>query len=623
MTAAHPLHAAKHATVRAATRVAMLALTLALALAMPRLAAAQLLSPGPLITGHASIDTDDDCGKCHQSGKQVVASLCLACHKDLGGAIAAGRGLHGRSYKGKPCEDCHVEHLGRKGKLVRWPGGAMEKLDHALTGYPLEAKHAQVKCLKCHTRTSPLGKAVFLDTKTTCAGCHKDPHAGRFGTGCQSCHAVSKDWPDFDHKALDHKTTRFALTGKHAQVACEKCHTGSPPKWKPLEFATCESCHKDPHDGQFRPKACTACHDTGGWESGASKMRSNHPWLSLANGHARVDCKTCHDRGNDRAPSRGKTCVACHKAVHLADFGTKCESCHASIKWTGLSEQVGRDHHPKTRYPLEGDHRKVPCASCPPASKPAPRRFRDLQFAACNACHADRHDGEFAARKQGECAQCHTVAGFAPTTFGVTAHATTAFPLEGRHVATPCGACHLGKRPRLDLRVAKKTCAECHDNPHGEQFAAEMQKGGCAVCHSAADWSQSRIDHTSWPLAGAHAKAACARCHGVKDKGSQPAAYRGIPRDCEGCHDDVHAAQFTQTSPARACKDCHGIETFRIARSFDHGTTRYALAGKHRALTCDACHRAETLRNGSSAVRWRLGYLQCKDCHANPHQEAP
>ena len=29
----------------------------------------------------------------------------------------------------------------------------------------------------------------------------------------------------------------------------------------------------------------------------------------------------------------------------------------------------------------------------------------------------------------------------------------------------------------------------------------------------------------------------------------------------------------------------------------------------------------QTLRDGTSSVRWRLGYTKCKDCHANPHKE--
>lgn len=606
-------------------RAALVILALALVAVVGGRAHAQILSPGPLHQGHAGIDTDQDCGRCHESGQKVVARLCFDCHKELAASVSASRGLHGRDYKGKACETCHVEHLGRNAKLVRWPGGAMEKLDHRQTGWALEQSHAKVKCLDCHKKTSTIGKPTFVGASTACASCHKDPHAGKFASDCQRCHSLT-EWKTFEKKAFDHKLARYALTGKHTEVACEKCHTGTPPTWKPLTFATCDSCHQDPHKGEFKKQACTACHSTANWEVAPEAIKGNHPWLSLANGHARLACKGCHDKGNDKPPSKGRACEGCHKPVHLAKFGNRCESCHAAIKWTGLPEAVGRAHHDQTRYPLQQKHQTLDCAACHPKSKPAPQRWKNLAFDKCASagCHGDKHAGEFAARAGGECTQCHTLAGFAPTTFSAADHATTAYQLDGRHLATPCRGCHKQPAPRLDWRVPSRACADCHQNPHGEQFAAEMTKGGCATCHETVDWHRPHIDHTTWPLVDAHARTACTACHGEQKPGAQPAAYRGIPRACEGCHDDVHAAQFTQTQPAKACTACHDVKTFKIAKTFDHAKqTRYPLEGKHVGLACAKCHAPTTLRDATTAVRWRLGYTACKDCHANPHKETP
>ena len=602
-------------------RTWLVALALA---ALSHVASAQLLSPGPLSNAHASIDSDDDCGKCHESGKQVVAKLCFDCHKDLAAEMSAGRGLHGRQYKAQGCEDCHVEHVGKNAKLVRWPNGAMDKLAHEQTGYALAGAHATVKCLDCHKKTSPLGKSQFLATQTACAACHKDPHTGKFGATCEKCHSVA-EWKGFDRKAFDHKLARFQLDGKHADVACEKCHLGTPPKWKPVEFGTCESCHADPHKGEFRPKPCSACHNTTDWNAATEAMRTSHPKLSLANGHASVACKTCHDRGNDKPPSKGGKCESCHPNEHVAKFGNRCEGCHGSIKWVGLPESIGREHHGQTRYALAGKHETTACAACHKPARPQAKRYRGLAFGSCESasCHDDVHKGEFVARQKGECAQCHTVAGFSPTTFGLAEHATTAMALDGKHAATPCSACHTTARPRVDLHVVKKACEECHDNPHGTQFAKEMSQGGCAHCHTPLDWHQAKVDHSTWPLVGAHARTACAACHGEQKEGAAAAAYRGLPRECEGCHDDVHAGQFRTGAgqPVKDCKTCHSADTFQIAATFDHGKTRYPLEGKHRGLECAKCHMTETLRDGSHAVRWRLGYVRCKDCHANPHTE--
>lgn len=590
-------------------------LVVLLVLLVGHAAHAQLLSPGPLAQAHANIDGDDDCSKCHESGKQVVAKLCLDCHKDLGAEIAVGRGLHGRQYKGKPCEECHVDHLGRGAKLTRWPGGTMEQLNHDETGYKLEGGHIAPSCLKCHTKKSPQGKPQFVGTSTACGSCHADPHKGRFTNACQKCHNVTK-WQTFDQKTFDHNLTRYPLTGMHAPIACDKCH-GSPPKWQPLAFNTCDQCHADPHKGQFKPKACAECHDTKGWQASEASLKGGaHPVVSLANGHAKVACKTCHDRGNDKPPTKGSTCVACHANVHDAPFGNKCESCHASIKWMGLPDSIGRSSHEKTKYPLDGKHETTACSACHLPSKPEDARYRKLAFNKCEACHADKHKGEM---KGFACAQCHSVAGFSPTTFGVAQHVQTGYTLDGKHAATPCSSCHPGARPRLNWKQPKQACAECHENPHGTQFDKEMKVDGCAHCHTPMDWKQAKIDHSTFPLTGAHARATCIGCHGNVAQGAEAAAFRGIPRDCEGCHEDKHAGQFRTSEPVKACTTCHTTEQWKIEK-FDHDKTRYPLEGAHKPLECAKCHPSEELKNGEQAVRYRLGYFACRDCHADPHR---
>jgi hypothetical protein len=156
-----------------------------------------------------------------------------------------------------------------------------------------------------------------------------------------------------------------------------------------------------------------------------------------------------------------------------------------------------------------------------------------------------------------------------------------------------------------------------------------MAQDGCKSCHTPIGWEQSKIDHSIWPLTGVHARTACARCHGAVGQGDKAgkrridtAAYRGIPRDCEGCHEDVHAGQFRLAEPSRACTSCHTTERFTLP-GFDHEkTTGYRLDGKHKPLACATCHPSEELAGGARAVRYRLGYRACRDCHANPHREA-
>jgi hypothetical protein len=593
----------------------LVALVLGVALFVAVPAYPQFFSPGELTRGHAALEGDEHCNDCHSAGSRVSNDKCLTCHEDVARTLRASSGLHGRQYKGQPCGNCHVDHRGRDQSLIRWDPKAFQ---HAQTGWTLVGAHARLECNGCHKGTNARGHKTFIGLSAACTSCHKDPHENRFGTACQSCHD-QENWRTLELDRFDHDLARFDLRGKHQKVACAKCH-GEPPKYQPLSFGDCDSCHKDPHAGRFT-NDCASCHVEASWQELHMK-RSDHPGLSLAAGHARVDCRKCHDRGNMKAPSRGERCESCHKPVHEARFGTDCKDCHAQIRWVGLSEQLGRRVHDKTPFALHGKHEAVDCKGCHLPALPRAKRYRRLRFEACADCHKDVHRGQFGDAAQSECGRCHTDQGFAPASFGVELHAATDFALSGRHEAVACGACHTGPRPRLQWQVTQQACADCHKNPHGEQFAREMEQNGCATCHTSSDWNVPNIKHDTWPLTGAHQKVACDQCHSVSEaerKAGSGVSYRAAPRECEGCHDDVHLGQFRLTNPVKTCGECHATSSFKLP-GFQHAErTGYALEGKHALLKCAQCHGAQELQNGAKTARWRLPYDDCKDCHADPH----
>lgn len=588
-----------------------------------RTAEAQLLSPGPLSKGHASLEGDQNCNRCHSSGKRVEPANCLACHNDLGARINAGAGLHGRAYRGKPCEQCHVEHHGVNNRLIRWPGGDQNSFNHADEGWALQGKHAQQTCNKCHNRANGRGAPTFLGLTSACTTCHQDVHQGRFGGLCTQCHNEN-GWRDLKITNFNHELARFKLRGAHTKVQCAECH-GEPPRYSNLKFQLCGDCHSDPHKGRLGPQ-CAGCHNEAAWKPATLKAGS-HPGVSLGNGHASVGCKTCHDRGVLAAPTKGTDCVACHKAVHKAPFGNTCEKCHASILWTGLPASIGYGVHNRTAYPLTGQHGSVGCTSCHKTNiSPRGARYRGLKFEKCADCHADQHKGEFAKSEFGsECRKCHSTAGFRPTLFSNQLHAKTAFPLQGKHNATACSACHKTERPRVSLHVEQKNCEECHKNPHGDTYAKEMADGGCAHCHKPAGWDLPKFEHAMWPLTGAHASARCESCHSPspedRKKGSGP-SWKGSPTECAGCHDDEHEGQFRASEPKIAdCATCHTTALFKIPK-FDHTKqTKYPLTGEHAELTCERCHKPEKLKNGDTTTRWRLTSTECSFCHADPHKK--
>lgn len=326
--------------------------------------------------------------------------------------------------------------------------------------------------------------------------------------------------------------------------------------------------------------------------------------LSLANGHAGLACAKCHDKGIGQKPSKGTECKDCHQRGHDTDFGNDCKACHGSIIWLSVPEDVARAVHVKTPYPLLGKHQKAPCAKCHLPTTPAQDRFRLVSHDKCLSCHEDSHKGEFAAQDLGDCKGCHDNEGFDRTSYGVARHTT--FKLEGKHQATPCRGCHTSSR--TSFLVGGTQCLDCHENPHGQRFAAEMAGGGCGTCHDSGDWrAPTKFPHPSFALTGAHRTAKCDACHA---KGKEA----GTPKTCERCHADDHAGQFG----ARTCDGCHTTVGW-LATTVDHGKTRYPLEGVHVGMPCARCHPVTTLRNGTSAVRWNLGYFQCGDCHKSPH----
>lgn len=463
------------------------------------------VSPGPLASPHAGLDTAAGCFKCHGQGKGAMTERCLACHEEIAWLVKHDLGYH--AAKGRDdCQSCHPDHAGRNFEMVRFAEGKPEKFDHATSGFPLEGKHAGTACRDCHQlryarspamklskRKNPATGWIGLDR--ACVSCHEDVHRGALGTDCTRCHDL-RAWKPAS--SFDHAKTDYPLTGKHADVLCAKCHKLSSdarpqPVYKPVPHAECSSCHLDPHKGQLGP-ACAKCHLTVGW--------------------VKVDPKAFD--------------------------------------------------HDKTRYPLRGRHAAVACASC---HDPAKAWGKKPPFASCNACHKDAHAGT--ATLQGravDCASCHRVEGFRPSIYSVAQHAASAYPLEGKHKAVPCGSCHLktpkdSPKPSLGpagvlVRPVHARCTDCHADAHAGQLASRPDKGACESCHAVAGWKPS---------------------------------------------------------------------TFTVAK---HATLRVALTGRHAAIECRACHAADrkglpslpaAVKLGSARVALALGETLCVSCHYDPH----
>jgi hypothetical protein len=505
----------------------------------------------------------------------------------------------------------------------------------------LSRAHAKLEgsgqCLQCHDREQGIAPAK-------CLACHK-PLQQRIAAGkglharpeygdCKRCHVEHQGedaelvwWGKQGRAAFDHAQTGHALAGKHAQLSCERCH--KPPSYVGLTTA-CASCHQDEHHGQFAGRACDACHVQTAWKPATGFDHAKTRW-PLAGRHAQVGCDKCH---TSRQPDRdkpgvtyrvfrvvaGTDCASCHKDPHAGRLGTTCTSCHTPAGWRGgmLRASAGFDHA-RTGYRLEGRHAALACEKCH-----LPGRPMRLPHAACTDCHQDPHASGPPARtaEAGRCERCHDVSGFKPSRFGPAEHAKTGYPLTGAHLAVPCDACHrpAAGRKAIPLRISGARCADCHRDPHRGEVDRHLAKGGCESCHKVESWRAVAFDHgqARFPLAGAHAKVACGRCHRVAESPGVTASLKlvGLATSCEGCHRDPHLGQFARAGQPVACERCHTTETIRATR-FDHSRdAAWKLDGAHARLPCSACHKPEQ-RGAVTFVRYKPLPTKCSGCHAD------
>lgn len=550
-----------------------------LALLLPDAApAAAQISPGPLSRPHAALEGSSRCESCHDPGRGVAASKCLACHKVLAARISARQGLHARAEY-RDCKTCHVEHQGVDYDLVWWGKAGRGSFDHGQTGHALEGAHARLDCRQCHQskhnqERDRLAAAhvdldrTYLGLGTACTSCHADVHRGQFaGRSCTSCHTqvAWKPAPGFDHAK-----TSWPLTGKHTAVACVKCHR--------------------------QPAAASA-----------------------ASGARLVSFKE----------TAGRKCVSCHEDTHRGKLGAACASCHSTASW--LRVKRADFDHKRTGYPLEGRHATVACDGCHHPGAPRPLRYKH-----CTDCHRDAHFGQLAARAdKGACESCHDVKGFTPARYGIEDHQKTSYPLEGAHLAVACNACHTvvsvhelrrtagvpiprgaaGRGPRL--RFASTRCAACHRDVHRGDLARWVKAGGCESCHTDESWRLAKFDHakTRFALVGGHARTACGKCHKKVDVGTprERVGFAGTPRKCEKCHVDTHRGQFRAGGKKVACDRCHAATTLK-ASLFDHARSAWPLDGAHARVPCASCHRRET-RDGVTFVRYKPLPTTCIGCH--------
>jgi hypothetical protein len=585
------------------------------------------ISPGPLAKVHAALEGIGNCGRCHEAGRELSAARCLTCHKPVADRIAKNLGVHRdlkgdcvkchvehtgvegdlrpfdqrhfdharvagfpldgrhavvadkcaachktRSFltAGTSCQACHADvHKGRLGstceschttQVAFKDVVAAGRFDHSKSAFPLLGAHSTVACARCHVNGVFKGLAFG-----SCTSCHREPHQPSFGAVCTSCHTTTS-WRT---EKVNHARTAFPLIGRHATVACTSCHKQSAMTVKP-RAATCAVCHLDVHRGTFK-QDCKACHS----ESGFQKTPFDHSQTKflLAGKHTGVACADCHKSvvltgvaaSRRTADFRGlKTeCASCHTDVHRGELGAACASCHAD---TGF--RVTSFKHPRWPEFFGGQHAAVTCEKChrrTGVARPVTARVDVLDVAfknlatGCASCHADVHLGQMGVA----CETCHNIDGAKFSVVGFS-HATTGFPLTGRHTTIACVDCHksetgifpTGAGTAVRLKGLAVQCRACHADVHLGQLTDR-----CDSCHSTDRFKLPKYRHANPKLRrffiGRHATARCQSCHGTVTRdfpgGRGTATLFRLDARCPTCHRDAHSGSLPD------CSTCHHL----------------------------------------------------------------
>jgi len=401
----------------------------------------------------------------NKSGKQTylgLAQACASCHHDK----------HNTTV-GTDCKSCH--------DTKAWSPAA-KTFDHSKTDYKLVGKHASVVCSKCHTGLDQKAKdkPLLFTTKNfgDCTPCHASPHSAEFAKqSCSTCHSPEHWKTSRVSGKFNHGMTAFKLVGKHATVACEKCHKGgtksSPGKSLKLAHNKCIDCHADYHRGEFAAKFnsdCEKCHTPIGFQPATFTLAAhNNARFTLSGAHAATPCEKCHAKGSDGRRSfhfANIRCESCHKDKHGGQFvkemaAQSCGACHSTEDWFPKSFD-----HSKTTFALLGKHAHAKCEGCHKTKNVSGIQVAQYKGMStkCESCHKEIHAGQFVSSGETNCATCHQPQGWKLLIFDHNMQ--SAFALTSAHKRVECRQCHREERRGETTFVWYKPmstkCESCH-----------------------------------------------------------------------------------------------------------------------------------------------------------------
>jgi len=562
---------------------------------------------------------DTSCSECHLKGvMQGTPQQCEACHwqRKQDDRYKLQLGMH--------CEDCHTPFDWKILKPNAW--------SHLqVAGYALEGIHKTLDCFQCHKNNT------FTAQPNDCYACHAadyqeadEPNhtAGNFPTDCRVCHGNMISW---EGAAFNH--TIYPLRGAHQAADCGRCHHNGQYAGTTQE---CFGCHLDDYNGAQDPNHqqagyptdCESCHGNLAvtWD-GAQLDHSKFP---LQGNHLTALCSACHSNGQYTGTTQ--ECSGCHMDDYnnttapnhqQAGYSTDCQNCHGNGAGTWLGATV--DH---SKFPLLGNHKTAVCTDC----------HKNNQYTGttqlCSGCHMTDYNKTTTPNHQQsgystDCENCH--GNQAVTWKGATVDHSK-FPLLGSHKTADCTDCHKNNQ----YTGTTQLCSGCHMSEYNKTTAPNHQQSGystdCESCHGnqAITWLGAVVDHSKFPLKGAHLTAECTDCH----SGGQ---YSGLSQECYSCHKDKYDATVNpnhqQAGFSNDCIPCHGTEAVTWSGAVFNHNLYFQLQGAHVTLDCNDCHAGgydlptdcygchrQNYENTTSPNHQATGFpTTCESCHFSTH----
>ncbi len=352
---------------------------------------------------------------------------------------------------------------------------------------------------------------------------------------------------------------------------------------------------QSPHGDGFKID-CASCHDANGWKVIKAKMSFDHNTtkFKLTGQHQFSDCKSCHQTLKFQ-DAKGE-CIACHTDMHSNTLGPDCARCHTTKSWIVENTKA---IHQLSRFPLEGNHAVVDCASCHKSSTNL--KFEPLGVE-CVDCHradylATTSPNHQTAGFTTNCTDCH---GLKSTSWSATNFDHSAFPLTGGH-SINCIQCHKGGT----YQKLSVECVSCHQTSYNSTQTPNHSAAGisvdCKICHTTVSYQSATFKHitTGFDLTGAHsAIVQCSECHVGNTTSANP--------ECITCHQVQYngAAGHVASKFPTDCRLCHNSNNW-LGATFDHSKTSFPLTGSHTSVECASCHISGYA--GTST--------ECKSCH--------